>query len=61
MRILITTTGENIFTEDEKQNILDKKFRSTTTNKRYLKKLTIEKIPNKHEKRKKANKYKAKK
>ena len=51
MRILITTTGENIFTEDEKQNILDKKFRSTTTNKRYLKKLTIEKIPNKHEKK----------
>jgi len=51
MRILITTTGENIFTEDERQNILEKKFRSTTTNKRYLKKLTIEKISNRHEKK----------
>ena len=51
MRILITTTGENIFTEDERQSILDKKFRSTTTNKRYLKKLTIEKISNRHEKK----------
>ena len=51
MRILITTTGENIFTEEERQSILDKKFRSTTTNKRYLKKLTIEKISNRHEKK----------
>ena len=51
MRILITTTGENIFTEDERQSILDKKFRSTTTNKRYIKKLTIEKISNRHEKK----------
>ena len=51
MRILITTTGENIFTEDEKQSILEKKFRSTTTNKRYLKKLTIEKITNRHDKK----------
>jgi len=60
MRILITTTGENIFTEDEKQNILDKKFRSTTTNKRFLKKLTIEKISNRHEKKQTNTKQKNK-
>lgn len=50
MRILITVNGENIFSEEEKQSIFEKKFRSTTTNKRYLKKLTIEKISNKDEK-----------
>ena len=47
MRILITTNGENIFSEEEKEDLIEKKFRSTTTNKRYLKKLTIEKISNK--------------
>ena len=50
MRILITTNGENIFSEEEKQDILERKYRSTTTNKRYIKKLTIEKITNKEEK-----------
>ena len=50
MRILITTNGENIFSEDEKQDLLEKKYRSTTTNKRYIKKLTIEKIPPKNQK-----------
>ena len=49
MRILITTNGENIFSEDERQDLLEKKFRSTTTNKRYIKKLTIEKIQNKYD------------
>ena len=48
MRILITTKGENIFSEEEKQDLFEKKLRSTTTNKRYLKKLTIEKISNKN-------------
>ena len=46
MRILITQSGENIFSEEEKKELLDKKFRSTTTNKIYLKKLTIEKYNN---------------
>ena len=60
MRILITTNGENIFSEDEKQDLLEKKFRSTTTNKRYLKKLTIEKIPNRNEKKQSDSKPKNK-
>ena len=51
MRILITTNGENIFTEEEKQDILDKKFRCTTINKRYRKKYTIENLTNKHDRR----------
>ena len=44
MRILITQTGENIFTEEEKREIQERKFRATTTNKMYQKKFTIEKI-----------------
>ena len=51
MRILITQSGENIFSEDEKREILDKKFRSTTTNKNYQKKLTIEKYYNRKDKK----------
>ena len=46
MRILITQSGENIFSEEEKREIMDKKFRSITTNKVYKKKLTIEKYNN---------------
>ena len=37
-------TGENIFTEEEKREIQEKKFLTTTTNNIYQKKLTIEKI-----------------
>ena len=44
MRILITLSGENIFSEEEKREITEKKFRATTTNKTYQKKLTIEKF-----------------
>ena len=51
MRILITQSGENIFSEEEKREIAEKKFRSTTTNKLYLKKLTIEKINKKNYKK----------
>ena len=51
MRILITQSGENIFSEEEKRDIMDKKFRSTTTNKIYQKKLTIEKYTNKKDKK----------
>ena len=51
MRILITQSGENIFSEEEKREIAEKKFRSTTTNKIYLKKLTIEKINKKNYKK----------
>ena len=60
MRILITTTGENIFSEEERQDLLEKKFRSTTTNKAYRKKLTIEKISNKHDKKQTNTKQKYK-
>ena len=60
MRILITTTGENIFSEEERQDLLEKKFRSTTTNKAYRKKLTIEKISNKHDKKQTNTKHKYK-
>ena len=42
MRILITQSGENIFSEEEKREILD----TATTNKIYQKKLTIEKYYN---------------
>jgi len=55
MRILITTNGENIFTEDEKQDLLENKFRSTTTNKRYLRKFTIEKFTSKYDTKKPQN------
>ena len=55
MRILITTNGENIFSEEERQDLLEKKFRSTTTNKRYLKKLTIEKFTSKYDTKKPQN------
>ena len=51
MRILITQSGENIFSEEEKRKIIEKKFRSTTTNKIYQRKLTIEKINNKKDKK----------
>ena len=37
MRILITQSGENIFSEEEKREIVEKKFRSTTKNKGYQK------------------------
>ena len=47
MRILITKSGENIFTEEEKDEIREKKFRSTTTNKYFKRKLTLEKIVHK--------------
>ena len=50
MRILITQSGENIFSEEEKREMIEKNFRSTTTNKIYQKKLTIEKINNKKDK-----------
>ena len=51
MRILITQSGENIFSEEEKREMIEKNFRSTTTNKIYQKKLTIEKINNKKDKK----------
>ena len=51
MRILITQSGENIFSEEEKRDIIEKKYRSTTTNKIYQKKLTIEKINNRRDKK----------
>ena len=51
MRILITQSGELIFTDEEKREIMEKKFRSTTTNKIYQKKLTIEKINNRKDKK----------
>ena len=60
MRILITTNGENIFSEEEKQDLFEKKFRSTTTNKRYLKKLTIDKISNTKDKKQSNTKKKYK-
>ena len=50
MRILITQSGENIFSEEEKREIIEKKF-SRTTNKIYKRKLTIEKIINKKDKK----------
>ena len=50
MRILITQSGENIFTEEEKREITEKKYRATTTNKIYQKKLTIEKLNKKDKK-----------
>ena len=52
MRILITQSGENIFSEEEKREIMEKKFRSTTTNKIYKKKLTIEKYDNNRKEKK---------
>ena len=51
MRILITQLGENIFSEEEKREIAEKKFRSTSTNKTILKKLTIEKIRQRNNKK----------
>ena len=51
MRILITQSGENIFSEEEKREIAEKKFRSTSTNKTFLKKLTIEKIRQRNNKK----------
>ena len=51
MRILITQSGENIFSEEEKRDIIEQKYRSTTTNKIYQKKLTIEKINNRKDKK----------
>ncbi len=51
MRILITQSGENIFSEEEKREILEKKYRSTTTNKLYKKQLTIEKYNNRKDKK----------
>jgi hypothetical protein len=58
MRILITQSGENIFSEEEKREIIERKFRSTTTNKVYQKKFTLEKINNKKDKDKKNNEEK---
>ena len=51
MRILITQSGENIFNDEERREIMDKKFRSTTTNKIYRKKLTIEKFNKRKDKK----------
>ena len=51
MRILITQSGENIFSEEEKREIVEKKFRSTTKNKGYQKKLTIDKYIHKKDKK----------
>ena len=51
MRILITQSGENIFSEEEKREIIEKQFRATTTNKIYQKKLTIEKINNRKDRK----------
>ena len=51
MRILITKNGENIFTDEEKQSIIDKKYRSTTINKMYKKKFTLVPIVNKNNKK----------
>ena len=56
MRILITQSGENIFSEEEKREILEIKFRSTTHNKIYQKKFTIEKIINKKDEKTKEEK-----
>ena len=51
MRILITQSGENIFNDEERREIMDRKFRSTTTNKIYRKKLTIEKFNKRKDKK----------
>lgn len=51
MRILITRSGENIFSEEEKRDIIERKFRSTTTNKLYQRKMTIVKYVNKRDKK----------